>query len=113
VGLVEYARSGEEAALGGLRASRKSSLKPSLSQEKYAGTYANDLFGEMTVALEGDSLVLHYGEGYTGSLEHWEKDTFITTWGDSTLDADFITFDVSGDAVLTMTIKNDPPLRKV
>jgi hypothetical protein len=65
--------------------------KPSLAAPKYAGTYRDDLYGELTVADEKDYLVVRYGS-LVGKLEHWHFDTFRATWSDRTLHKGMVTF---------------------
>ena len=52
---------------------------PAAPAEAYAGTYANDYVGEVTISDGGDgTLQMAIGPaGITYSLEHWEGDTFV------------------------------------
>ncbi len=52
---------------------RLSGTHPSLPAEGYLGVYANLIYGNVTVKLENDRLVLHLGAhpGVFGPLEHW------------------------------------------
>ena len=59
---------------------RAPDAKPTLPLEGYAGTYANELYGEASVTLEGGKLYLRFNEAAQGALEHREKDTFRITW---------------------------------
>jgi hypothetical protein len=59
---------------------RAADAKPTLPPESYAGTYANDLYGEASVTFEDGRLYLRFNEAAQGPLEHWEKDTFRITW---------------------------------
>lgn len=48
-----------------------------LDLDAYAGTYANDLYGDIVVALDGDALLLNQGpKPDTYPLTHWDRDTF-------------------------------------
>ncbi len=53
---------------------------PSLPLEAYVGTYADSLYGEVTVDLEDGRLVLRYSPDYVADLEHWQFDTFRGHW---------------------------------
>lgn len=65
---------------------------PSLPLARYAGTYADSMYGSATVAEEGGKLVLRVGPSFTGDLEHWHFDTFRVVWRDPYLGKSFITF---------------------
>jgi CubicO group peptidase (beta-lactamase class C family) len=66
--------------------------KPSLPLEKYAGTYRDDLYGEVKVAREKGKLVVRFGPSLVGRLEHWHLDTFRATWADRTFRKGLVTF---------------------
>jgi hypothetical protein len=61
-------------------AARAQGTRPSLALEKYAGTYADSMYGEIKVTLDGDHLVASFGPYYTGDLGHWHFDTFEAVW---------------------------------
>jgi len=87
-----------------MRAKRDPNLLPSNGLESYAGTFSNDLFGEMTVTREGDSLQLRYGVN-TAALEHWQGDTFLAHWNlKGLLDDSMVVFSPDGK---TMTLPSD------
>jgi hypothetical protein len=66
--------------------------RPSLPVERYAGTYASDLYGEARVVAEGGKLVLRYSDDYTADLEHWHHDTFVARWRRTGFGRSFVTF---------------------
>jgi CubicO group peptidase (beta-lactamase class C family) len=71
--------------------------KPSLALDKYAGTYQDEMYGEVKVAQdESGKLVVRFGPAFTGDLEHWHYDTFQVRWRDRTLGKSLITFDLNG-----------------
>lgn len=74
------------------KASRAEGTTPSLSLEEYAGTYADSLYGEVVVEVEGDGLVLRYSPLYTAELEHWHHDTFRARWRRRGVASPFVTF---------------------
>lgn len=87
-----------------MRLKRDPNLPPSNELDSYTGTFSNDLFGDMTVALEGDSLQLNYGAN-TAVLEHWQGDTFLAHWNlKEFLDDSIIAFSPDGKS---MTLMND------
>ncbi len=87
-----------------MRLKRDPNLPPSNKLDSYAGTFSNDLFGEMTVTIKDDSLQLTYGVN-TATLEHWQGDTFLAHWNlKAFLDDSMIAFSPDGK---TMTLLND------
>jgi hypothetical protein len=87
-----------------MRLKRDPNLIPSIGLGSYAGTFSNDLFGEMTVTREGVSLQLRYGAN-TAMLEHWQGDTFLAHWNlKGLLDDSMIMFSPDGKM---MTIVSD------
>jgi CubicO group peptidase (beta-lactamase class C family) len=79
------------------RTSRNSASQPSLPLEKYAGTYADALYGDVVITAEGGKLVIRFTRtpSLVGTLEHWQYDTFVARWDDRELRADaFVTFDL-------------------
>jgi Domain of unknown function (DUF3471) len=77
-------------------AERVPGTAPSLPFERYAGTYLHDCYGEAAVSQEAGpgegKLVLRYGQGLLGDLEHWHFDTFRAVWRDRLLGDALITF---------------------
>ena len=59
---------------------RVAGTSPSLPLARYAGTYADPLYGEVAVTLDGNRLRARYGTAYAGTLEHWNYDTFRARW---------------------------------
>jgi CubicO group peptidase (beta-lactamase class C family) len=79
---------------------RRPGSAPSLPLEQYAGKYVDAWFGEVSMAKEGDSLVLRIPKspGLVGDMVHWQHDTFISRWRDRSLAADsYVTFDLNPD----------------
>lgn len=63
-----------------VEAQRVRGTSPSLSLDKYAGTYKDPLRGEVVVTLDEGILQVRYGTGYAGPLEHWHFNTFRASW---------------------------------
>ncbi|HTY38338.1 MAG TPA: serine hydrolase [Bacteroidota bacterium] len=70
--------------------------KPSLALESYTGTYDNQMYGSVTIALVDGKLNMKFYPTYDGTMEHWHYDSFRVHWMDRSLDKDMITF-VLGD----------------
>jgi hypothetical protein len=86
-------------------AERVAGTNPSVALDKYAGTYRNDLYGDVKVAHDGGKLSLRYGPAFTGDLAHWHYDTFrarFVTAGDVKV---FVTFALNAQGkVETLTL---------
>ena len=60
-------------------AKRVTGTKPTLPLARYAGVYADSLYGDVTVTAAGGGLRLKVGT-LEASLEHWQYDTFRIQW---------------------------------
>ena len=67
---------------GKIVAARAANTKPSLVLKNYAGSYADQLYGDATVAEENGKLVLRFVQSpnFVADLEHWHYDTFQIKW---------------------------------
>jgi CubicO group peptidase (beta-lactamase class C family) len=72
-------------------AQRVEGTTPSLALARYAGTYADTMYGEATVRNEGSELVLQYGT-LVADLAHWQYDTFRATWRSRRVGKSYVTF---------------------
>lgn len=72
--------------------------RPTLPVDKYPGVYTNPLYGEATIVLQDDQLVLHLSAhpNITGDLEHWNYDSFLCRWTDPVFNQSFIPFILDG-----------------
>ena len=102
--LMERSAAAVAQAERGTAAERDSSSGPSLPLERYAGTYRDAWYGDVTVAIEGGTLVLRFGHtpSLAGELVHWQYDTFVARWDDRELRADaFVTFTLDPSGAIT------------
>ena len=79
---------------------RDTASRPSLPLAKYAATYRDDWYGDITIALESGKLVMRFSHtpSLTGDLEHFQYNTFIARWRDRELRADaYVTFALQPD----------------
>src|SRR5206468_10962206 len=85
----QLARLGADSTLKATRAERDSASRPSLPLARYAGSYRDDLYGDATVALENDRLVLRFGRSppSVGALGPCRSARFLGGWGPRTLEA--------------------------
>ncbi len=81
-------------------AARDASSRPSLPVARYAGTYADDWYGDVAIAHQDGKLSMRFTKTPTlvGDLEHWQHDTFIVRWRERELRADaYVTFALNPD----------------
>jgi len=81
-------------------AKRDSVSQPSLALEKYVATYTDVWYGNVDIVMQDGRLAMQFSRtpGLTGTLEHYQYDTFIVRWRDRTLRADaFVTFALNPD----------------
>ena len=84
-------------------AARDAASKPSLALERYAGTYEDAWYGDVTVTVEQGKPVMRFSHtpSLVGDLEHWQYDTFVVRWRDRELRADaFVTFALNPDGAI-------------
>jgi hypothetical protein len=80
-----------KAAQKKLEGSRVNGTQPSLTLEKYSGTYKDEALGDAKVSLENGKLVLRT-PSFVADLEHWHYDTFRATTRDLVTGKTFATF---------------------
>jgi CubicO group peptidase (beta-lactamase class C family) len=61
-------------------AERILNTKPSLDISQYAGTYSNELYGNIKITNDSGQLKFAFGPAFTSNLEHWNYDTFQATF---------------------------------
>ena len=95
-------------------AARDKHSKPSLPLVKYAGTYRDPWYGDVSVTDEHGKLRLRFSKTaqLVGTLTPWQHDSFIVHWDDRALNADaFVTFTLDQDGVIReMRMKPVSPL---
>ncbi len=75
----------------------------SLEAARYAGSYRDPWYGDVTIAKEGEALVMRFSRtpALVGDLAHFQHDTFIVRWRDRELRADaFVTFALNPDGTI-------------
>jgi CubicO group peptidase (beta-lactamase class C family) len=81
-------------------AGRDSTSRPSLPLERYAGSYRDAWYGDVTIAAENGGLVIRFSHSpsLVGDLVHWQHDAFVARWRDRELRADtYVTFALNPD----------------
>lgn len=76
-------------------ADRVKGTSATLSLDKYAGDYENEMYGPAKIVHENGKLMAQIGSNFVGELEHWNYDTFRVTWRDRMLGREFITFRIN------------------
>ncbi|WP_372012999.1 serine hydrolase [Pseudoxanthomonas sp. 10H] len=81
-------------------AARDARSEPSLPLSGYAGLYRDPWYGDVEIAQEGGTLRMRFKPSplLTGTLQHWQHDTFLVKWDDRTLNGDaFVSFALDPD----------------
>jgi CubicO group peptidase (beta-lactamase class C family) len=65
-----------------LEASRPKDSKPTVSIDRLAGQYTNEMYGDVTIQVTGEKPVLQFGPSLTGDLEPWTGDSYKVVWRD-------------------------------
>ena len=84
-------------------AARDTASTPSLPLARYAQTYTDAWYGDVTIAMEGERLAMRLSKtpSLVGDLEHYQHDTFIVRWRDRELRADaYVTFALNPDGTI-------------
>ena len=114
----KFAAYKQERLAGALKAldavsAKPAKVGPSLPLARYAGVYADPWYGNIEVAVQGKSLAIDFKSTprMGGRLEHWQYDTFITRFEDTTIEPAYVTFGLDADGrVARVTMKPVSPL---
>ena len=100
VAAADKARAKADKAWRERLAARQARSTPSLPLAGYAGTYRDAWYGDVDVVHDGGRLRMRFQPSplLTGTLQHWQHDTFLVKWDDRTLKGDaFVTFSLDAD----------------
>jgi CubicO group peptidase (beta-lactamase class C family) len=100
---VREGRAKQRAAEHQATGKRDSTSGPSLALAKYAGTYRDAWYGQVSIAEEQGKLVIRFAHTplLVGDLIHWQHDTFLARWRDRELRADaYATFALNPDGTI-------------
>lgn len=93
----------ESKRLADAAASVDKNSQPSLPLDSYAQLYQDDWYGDIEIDEVDGQLYMKFvkTEELTGTLEHYQHNTFIVHWDDRTLEADaFINFNLNVDGTI-------------
>ncbi|HMC55494.1 MAG TPA: serine hydrolase [Gemmatimonadaceae bacterium] len=85
---------------------------PSLALERYAGTYADSLYGSATISAANGALRLKTGT-LGATLEHWQYDTFRARWDNRWQGTALVTFTIGADGRPSMVDVDGTTFRRV
>jgi CubicO group peptidase (beta-lactamase class C family) len=82
-----------------IEAARVAGTSPSLALDRYAGVYADSMYGDIRIGHENNRLTISFGPEYTGELSHWHYNTFEAVYRNRALGRGFLNFklDVRGN----------------
>ncbi|UZK65458.1 serine hydrolase [Sphingomonas sp. M1-B02] len=98
-------------ALGG-EAAKPAKAGPSLPLARYAGDFTDPWYGPISIRAERGKLHIDFKQspGMTGTLEHWQYDSFRTRWDDKSFEPAYVNFGLNADGkVERITMKAVSP----
>ena len=90
----------EESRLEYKQQSRDANSIPSLALAEYAQTYTDKWYGDIHIVFNNGKLRMEFGHtpALVGEMIHYQHNTFIVKWDDSTLEADaYVNFNLNPD----------------
>jgi len=95
------------------QASKPADVGPSLAVDRYAGTYTDPWYGNIEVVAADGKLRIDFKSTprMSGTLEHYQYDTFVTRFDDKTIEPAYVTFNLDADGkVERVTMKAVSPI---
>ncbi|MFN2513783.1 MAG: serine hydrolase [Pyrinomonadaceae bacterium] len=89
-------------------AERIKDTRPTLALGEYAGTYKNDLYGDVKVTHENGKLGVRFGPAFTSGLEHWHYDTFRAKFVAAGVSYAYMTFALNAQGKIDTLTLNLP-----
>jgi CubicO group peptidase (beta-lactamase class C family) len=86
-------------------AKRNADSKPGLPLASYAGRYRDPWYGDVLITESGGKLAMSFTHTprLTGTLEHWQYETFVVRWKDRSMDADaYVTFELTPEGKIDL-----------
>jgi CubicO group peptidase (beta-lactamase class C family) len=94
-------------------AAKPAAVGPSLPLAGYAGTYSDPWYGNIEIASKDGKLSIDFKSTprMTGTLEHYQYDTFVARLDDRTIEPPYVTFSLNADGkVDRVTMKPVSPI---
>ena len=107
------ARAEEAAKFLAAPAAKPAKVGPSLPRARYAGDYVDPWYGPIQIREANGRLTINFprSKGMNGSLDHWQYDTFKTSFVDKQIEPAFVTFGIGADGkVERITMKSVSPI---
>jgi CubicO group peptidase (beta-lactamase class C family) len=113
--LNRYTQEARAKGLAALKAaaSTPAQVGPSLAVERYAGDYADPWYGPIAIRYQGNKLRVDFKQtpGMTGTLEHYQYDSFRAVLDDKTIEPPYLNFSINADGKIDrITLKPVSPL---
>lgn len=100
----QFVRERDEKAVALLKqkSSAPAKVGPSLPLERYAGEFADAWYGPIAIAHRDGRLAIDFQQtpGMTGTLTHWQYDTFRADWRDPLIEPAYVTFALGPDGAV-------------
>lgn len=96
---LRLSRSEEAAKFLAAPAAKPADVGPSLPLSRYAGDYVDPWYGKISIQETGGRLVIDFprSKGMNGELQHWQYDTFRTSFVDKQIEPALVTFAISAE----------------
>jgi len=94
-------------------AAKPAKVGPSLTLDRYVGTYADPWYGNIEVSQVKGKLAIDFKSTprMGGTLAHWQYDTFVTHFDDKSIEPAYVSFGLDADGkVERVTMKPVSPL---
>ncbi len=110
---IKRSKATAEEEIKKIDATRIANAKPTLTISSYAGTYADKMYGDISVSEENGKLVMRFlpSPNFVADLEHWHYDTWVIKWRPSVsynFPRGFVTFTIDKNGK-TDELKIDQP----
>lgn len=98
------AQAGALKAIATATATRSDRQAPSLPLAAYAGSYRDDWYGEVIIAVSGAGLTIDFthNAGLQGQLDHWSRDTFRTRFANPVIENAYVSFSLKDDGAIDL-----------
>ena len=89
-------------------AERVKDTRHSVALAEYAGTYKNDLYGDVKITHDNGKLAVRFGPAFNSGLEHWHYDTFRAKFVAAGVSYAYMTFALNAQGKIETLTLNLP-----